>query len=189
MPSLPDEHFALRILVSLPPTYPSSSPPQLQLLSKYIGNFGADAGLFGAVLRTYISMNGIEWTPDTVCVFDGLQSVIERCMAWYGEKLSADEASKVLRMEEKTVENTAPIKENNGTKGATPRDISSLDTPAGVEMYVAEPIVDRKSAFVGRACRISDTTQASTFTSLQDLFSNHFPLLLGAFYTFNVESG
>jgi hypothetical protein len=119
------------------------------LLSKYIGNFGADAGLFGAVLRTYISVNGIEWAPDMVCVFDGLQNVIERCTAWYSEKLRADEASRLLRTdgkEEKAVENTAG---NNGTDGATPRDTSTLDTPVGIEMYVAEPIVDRKSVFVG----------------------------------------
>jgi hypothetical protein len=40
-PTPPD----LRVLVSLPPTYPNSSPPQLQLLGRYLGSFPIDAGL------------------------------------------------------------------------------------------------------------------------------------------------
>jgi len=35
----------IRVLVSLPPTYPTSSPPQLQLLGRYLGSFPIDAGL------------------------------------------------------------------------------------------------------------------------------------------------
>jgi len=42
---IPDTPPLLRVLVSLPPTYPDSSPPQLQLLGRYVGNFPIDAGL------------------------------------------------------------------------------------------------------------------------------------------------
>jgi hypothetical protein len=35
----------LRVLVSLPPSYPNSSPPQLQLLGRYLGNYSIDSGL------------------------------------------------------------------------------------------------------------------------------------------------
>ena len=42
---VPDVPPRMRILVSLPPTYPMSSPPQLQLLGRYLGNFPIDAGL------------------------------------------------------------------------------------------------------------------------------------------------
>lgn len=35
----------MRILVSLPPSYPATSPPQLQIMGKYLGNFGIDSGL------------------------------------------------------------------------------------------------------------------------------------------------
>lgn len=38
-------HVKIRVLVSLPPTYPNSSPPQLQLLGRYVGQFPIDAGL------------------------------------------------------------------------------------------------------------------------------------------------
>lgn len=147
----------LRVLVSLPPTYPSSAPPQLQLLSKYIGNFGADSALFGAVLRTYISVNGVEWNPDTVCVFDGLQSVIERCTVWYEDRLSLDRASGLLRVDEKEGNSVEPVE----TKLTTVGEVGKDDLPVGIEMHTAEPVVDRKSVFVGRACRITDTNQVN----------------------------
>lgn len=143
----------LRVLVSLPPTYPSSAPPQLQLFSKYIGNFGADSALFGAVLRTYISINGVEWNPDTVCVFDGLQSVVERCTVWYEDRLSLDRASGLLRMDGKEGNNVEPVETTVG-------EVEKV-LPVGIEMHIAEPIVDRKSIFVGRACRITDADQVN----------------------------
>lgn len=43
--AVPDDPPSLRVLVSLPPTYPTSSPPQLQLLGRYLGNFPIDSGL------------------------------------------------------------------------------------------------------------------------------------------------
>lgn len=40
----------MRLLVSLPPSYPATSPPQLQIMGKYLGNFGIDSGLCEFVL-------------------------------------------------------------------------------------------------------------------------------------------
>ncbi len=42
---MPGRAPLMRVLVSLPPTYPNSSPPQLQLLGRYLGSFSIDAGL------------------------------------------------------------------------------------------------------------------------------------------------
>jgi hypothetical protein len=42
---MPREVPYMRVLVSLPPTYPNSAPPQLQLLGRYMGSFGIDSGL------------------------------------------------------------------------------------------------------------------------------------------------
>ncbi|KAG6378996.1 hypothetical protein JVT61DRAFT_13287 [Boletus reticuloceps] len=96
--SLPShEDVSIRILVSLPPSYPAESPPQLQLLSRYIGAYGVDASLFGSILRTFISISGVEWTRDTVCVFDGLQSILERAEAWYEDKLNREKAGELIR--------------------------------------------------------------------------------------------
>ena len=46
-----------------------------------------------------------------------------------------------------------------------------VNIPKGIEIVEAEPIIDRKSAFVGRACRITDPSQVQSyfFTSLADV--------------------
>lgn len=152
----PHDEVSIKVLVSLPPSYPSTSTPQLQLLSRYIGAFGTDSALFGSVLKTFISINGVEWIEDTVCVFDGLQNVLDRCVQWYEDHLSADKAGELLREDGR--ESTLP--DNRATSVPTPLadPVPSIpgSLPEGVEIFVSEPITDRKSSFIGRACSISD---------------------------------
>ncbi|KAG2073585.1 UPF0029-domain-containing protein [Suillus decipiens] len=156
------EDISIRILVSIPPTYPASNPPQLQLLSRYIGAFGVDSSLFGSILRTFISISGVEWTPESVCVFDGLQNVLERCEAWYEDKINRETAGELLREDAHTrnhvlVEPDEPFASSATVeKGQVPLDIP---LPENLKIVEAEPIVDRKSIFIGRACRISDPSQ------------------------------
>ncbi|KAI0806795.1 ribosomal protein S5 domain 2-type protein [Fomes fomentarius] len=155
------------ILVSLPPTYPTSAPPQLQLLSRYIGPYGVDAPLFGTVLRTYISRGAVEWTPGSECVFDGLEWVKERCTEWLSERMSEKKVGEVLREDEKTRAheeyraNDDGHAEGNGNGNESGRQARSVpdvpaEMPPGITIVETEPIQDRKSAFVGRACPITD---------------------------------
>jgi hypothetical protein len=143
------------------------------LLSRYIGSYGAESGLFGSILRTYISVSGVEWSEDTVCVFDGLQNVLDRCVAWYEEKLSAEKAGDLVRDDEKEL--AVGNGSSSGTRHLSPdRPEESMpaveqesilsDLPVGVRLYVAEPITDRKSAFVGRACRIHHPSEVSNIS-------------------------
>lgn len=162
-PSDPDKLHTALVLVSLPPAYPTSVPPQLQLLSRYVGPYGVDPGLFGAVLRTYISRDGVEWVPGAICVFDGLESVRERCSQWLSERMSASLAGELEREDERAHE------EHEGPQAQSRAISAPDDTPKitdippvelkGVEIVEAEPIVDRKSSFVGRACQITDPAQ------------------------------
>ncbi|TFK43859.1 hypothetical protein BDQ12DRAFT_702818 [Crucibulum laeve] len=171
----PHEDISVRVLVSLPPTYPASTPPQLQLLSRYIGAFGADANLFGSILRTYISINGVEWSSDSVCVFDGLQNVLERCTGWYEEKLSAEKAGELLREDEREdaihtrTSSTPTTKAQDSDDENLPSSHESKTPPsaipAGIVIHTAEPITDRKSAFVGRACQISNPSEVPLILS------------------------
>jgi hypothetical protein len=159
--SLPPPHddTSLLVLVSLSPSYPATSPPQLQLLSRYIGPFGVDAELFGSIIKTFISINGIEWTPGVVCVFDGLQSVLERVVNWYEQRLESKKAGEALR------EQSHPhLLERAEVEGSSPSSgiTQPVALPEGIQLVEAEPIVDRKSTFVGRACRISDPAQVTT---------------------------
>ncbi|KAF8908346.1 ribosomal protein S5 domain 2-type protein [Mucidula mucida] len=158
----------IKVLVSLPPSYPTSSPPQLQLLSRYIGSYGSDSVLFGSVLKTFISINGVEWSPDQVCVFDGLQNVLDRCIEWYEDHLNADQAGELLREDEKEQHNTlvshtlerAACDEPPQPSISEPVPLpDALRLLSGARIFEAEAITDRKSAFVGRACTITDPTQ------------------------------
>jgi hypothetical protein len=134
------------VLVSLPRGYPTSSAPQLQLLSRYIGAFTADPGLFGSILRTFISVNGIGWTPDTVCVFDGLQNVIERCTDWYKDRIGQE-----ANVDRDVTRTAAPTLDSVHLDHVVSMAPPTLE---GIEIFEAESIIDRKSVFIGRACRI-----------------------------------
>ena len=158
-----DEHVPCDVLVSLPANYPTAAAPQLQLLSRYIGPFGVDHSLFGVVLKTFISTEGVEWVPDTVCVFDGLEWVKERCTEWYDTKKSEKLAGELLREDEKGA-STEDVEEGKDKKVSGLHDHWEESPvpaaiPQGIEIVEAEPITDRKSVFVGRACRISDPSQ------------------------------
>ncbi|KAG8218921.1 hypothetical protein J3R82DRAFT_4629 [Butyriboletus roseoflavus] len=168
------EDVSIRILVSLPPSYPAKSPPQLQLLSRYIGSFGVDASLFGSILRTFISSSGFEWSPDTICVFDGLQSIFERCEVWYEDKLNREKTGDLIR-EDASGRDSAPQESVGSTKEGgeelgrvsqpTPSH-QNVALPEGIKLIEAEPIVDRRSVFVGRACQISHPSQVCRTLSL-----------------------
>jgi hypothetical protein len=159
----PHDAISLLVLVSLPHSYPATSPPQLQLLSRYIGAFGVDAELFGSTIKTFMSINGIEWTPGVICVFDGLENVLERAVRWYERRLESMKASEALREQSHLDSVRGPEAGNTATViSPVSADMQPVALPEGIELFEAEPIVDRKSAFVGRACRISDPAQVIT---------------------------
>ena len=162
----PHDHVKFSVLVSLSLSYPSSAPPQLQLLSKYIGAFGVSPTIFGSVLRTFISTtDGVEWTPDAVCVFDGLENVREKCCKWYREQLSEKAAGEMVREETRALstpdETPSPPEGVQSTRSTVSGPQASVELPEGLEIVEAEPIVDRKSSFVGRACRITSPDQVT----------------------------
>ncbi|KAL1721668.1 Aldehyde/histidinol dehydrogenase [Schizophyllum commune] len=160
----PHEDVTVDLLVSLPPDYPEISPPQLQLLSRYIGPFKADSDLFGRILRTYISVSGVDFIPGLVCVFDGVQHILEHLTQWYEEHLSAEKAGDLQRELEKEAhaEQVHAAEQNDASRHA-PRVVVPREPPPplpeGTEIFEAEPIVDRKSVFIGRAVRITHPSQ------------------------------
>ncbi|KAH9939391.1 ribosomal protein S5 domain 2-type protein [Epithele typhae] len=161
----PDQPTTVSVLVSLPSTYPAENPPQLQLLSRYIGPYGVDVALFGTVLRTYISRGAVEWAPGTECVFDGLEWVREQCATWLRERTSENMVGAMLREEGRSHVLSELVEEERAQESSGPASEQRVvpegpvEMPAGVTIVEAEPILDRKSAFVGRACRITHPSQ------------------------------
>jgi hypothetical protein len=144
------------VLISLDPeTYPASTPPQLQLLNLYLGPYSVDPGLFGSILRTYISAEGVEFTPGTVCLFDGVQSALDRCSAWYTDQLGKSTAQEIIRHEERksrqsdgfSIPPTNTSSSNLSSADAVVPIIEASSLPPGVILHVAETIIDRKSSF------------------------------------------
>jgi len=117
-------------------------------------------------------MNGAEWTPETVCVFDGLENVREKCGAWYQERLSEKAAGEILREETKEAKALSGSNDTTGPPEGVPSPRSTVsepqtfvELPEGLEIIEAEPVVDRKSSFVGRACRITSPDQVPLIIS------------------------
>jgi len=118
-----------------------------------------DADLFGSIIKTFMSVNGVEWTPGVVCVFDGLQSVLERVAHWYEHRLESKRAGEALREQSHPSPQLIEKPEAGGSTVPASPDTQSIALPEGIRLFEAAPIVDRKSAFIGRACRISDPAQ------------------------------
>jgi len=123
------------------------------LLSRYVGAYGVDTHLFGTVLRTYMSSEGITWTPDNICVFDGLEHVRTLCTEWYSQRVASSPGAQPHVPDNPERELDLLI---------SPNDPDNLVSPmAELSIFVADAIVDRKSVFVGRSCPISHPSQVS----------------------------
>ncbi|OCF37559.1 impact family protein [Kwoniella heveanensis BCC8398] len=195
--AVPDQPPTMRVLVSLPPTYPNSSPPQLQLLGRYLGSFSIDSGLFGDITRTYISSTGVPFTPGDVCVFEGLTHVQSVVREWYISHLkvvaegeaersqahaqSQSQSHLIRGMSTLDITHTGEGEKDIGqldhrlgndllnkrpdtlrstfsySSTATPdkSPTSQLDV-SHLKIVSSEPIVDRKSTFVGHAVKVTD---------------------------------
>ena len=144
--------MSFRLCVSIPPTYPEESPPQLQLLSRYIGNFGVDADLFGAITRTFISSAGVSWSPGDVTVFDGIESVRSLVLKWYEIRLGQAGAVGLAREYEAEERLRTQDVDTREDAVAEPRQASPFpdtpELPSGVEITESLPIKDRGSVFV-----------------------------------------
>lgn len=87
-----DESIPIRLSATLPAHYPASaSPPQLQLLSRYVGDESVDHTLFGQVLKAYLHSSpadGVAFTRGEVALFEGTEWVRERIAAWYAARVA-----------------------------------------------------------------------------------------------------
>jgi hypothetical protein len=175
------------LLVSLPPAYPASAPPQLQILSRYIGAFQVDAFLFGKVLKTYISSGRVEFVPGEAAVFDGVENARDVIQKWYEDHLIANAAAESLREDEKGLGNLnldEDVPECSALDHAAPdykepEDNTALKVLDSVQIYASDPVHDRKSTFVGRACRITNPEQVHGLFVATRLHLTH---LKGSYY-------
>jgi len=114
-----------------------------------------------------------------VAVFDGIEQTREIIQRWYEERLSENTAREIMRGDGKAQHvhqvEAVSASQAEGTNSSTVVGIAAetglapIPLPEGIVIYEADPITDRKSSFVGRACRITHPSQVCpTFTSCLD---------------------
>lgn len=123
-----------------------------------------------------MSVNGVEWSPDVVCVFDGVQHVLDLCLQWYEEHLTAHVAENSLREHLKDDNDTSTSETAAQPNSPAP----AVGLPSGIRIFEAEPILDRKSAFVGRACAITDPAEVNSFSEQAVIVS--YPFEIGSYH-------
>lgn len=109
------------------------------------------------------------WSPGTQAVcYEGLESAREACRQWYEERLSKtavlddrreSEQAQAAEAREAAEKNNSADEAigNNGEEAEEEYELDQLD------WAVCEPIVDRKSVFVGHAVALSSPTQVKPF--------------------------
>jgi hypothetical protein len=173
----PHEHVPLSLILSLPPTYPQSSAPLLQLENRFLGAEAVPAPLWASILRTYLhepslapppsGEEAVEFIPGSCCLYEGIEKVREVCGKWIGEKEKEREAGERRRVElakgsvvdsiqgQTKVDRLSPEQETIPPRvREEPRFL--VNCPP---ITTTEALVDRKSVFVGHAARVTSIEQ------------------------------
>lgn len=107
------------------------------------------------------------WREGEVAVFEGIERAREECDSFLNDKLSELEVKKVNddHTTEEDLEQARQMQneENAARAEAVPRIAPQLEAelPEGCKLYTSEPILDRKSVFIGYACKITSPADVS----------------------------
>lgn len=111
-------------------------------------------------------------------MFDGVQNALEQCNVWYKERLMEEKTKDIIRGEEKEIrvaqEEAIVSPSSKDLPEHMERDIRSQnEMPPRINFFTAEPIIDRKSIFIGRACQVSDPSEVRLLYIATDSGSRH----------------
>jgi hypothetical protein len=109
------------------------------------------------------------WREGEVAVFEGIERAREECDSFLNDKLSELEAKKALdehtTQEDIEFARHLKLEETTARADAVPkaalRQEEEAGLPEGCKLYTSEPITDRKSVFIGHACKINSPTDVS----------------------------
>lgn len=100
--------------------------------------------------------------PGTCCSFflpiERTRATGRRCHR-YQERLSEQTANQLQREIDKDIHVPELVLTPQINQVIPKEPVTPVELPAGIEFTVAEPITDRKSVFIGRACRITHYEQ------------------------------
>lgn len=180
------EQLKINILIALPSDYPTTSPPLLQLQDRYLASHPVSDKLFSSILRIYMhkridgrstfpDAGGVEFIPGEVCLYEGVEEVKRLCEEFIVESGKVSQQLKLIRegvegyrigagesldhLEDVVVPPTRQANEFRQVdfdEGPCPTIVSS------------EPILDRRSVFIGHCAAISSPNEVSA--TCQTLF-------------------
>jgi len=107
------------------------------------------------------------WHEGEVAVFEGIERAREECDSFLNDKLSDLENKKVnddhTTQEDLEHARQQQNEEDTARAEALPRIAHQIEAelPKGCKLYASEPILDRKSVFIGHACKITSPADVS----------------------------
>lgn len=171
LPSSPADPVSL--VISLSKHYPFQAAPQLQLANTFLSSFAVPDELFASVLTTYMhekGHGGVSWNG-AECLYDGIEWVRNMCDEWVRKKTNEVQ----LRDRQLKADKPAPpppLQQEPESSGKptlpTTEHEENVECPP---IYSCEPIIDRKSVFVGHAARVNSHDQVKAV--IDTLLSNN----------------
>lgn len=156
-----DEEVGFQLHIFLPHGYPATKkPPQLMLGDRYIGRLKVTNTLELFVNSIFQEGNasGIVWQEYEPMLFEGIDAVTSHVKDWYEAKV-VEQSKNAGALGNKTEKSSN--EETPGTNHQLQVDFSSL--------IRSEPIIDRKSEFLGHAIRINHPDEVPIILShIQD---------------------
>ncbi|KAK4050063.1 hypothetical protein OIO90_005253 [Microbotryomycetes sp. JL221] len=180
----PNDEIAL--LITIPPSYPDQSPPQLQLKSLYLSSLSVTDDLWSQVLRLYMhdrhvasETDVVEFQPGEVSLFQAIECARDLL----------DVGHLNYQAHEREVERgttSAPVYQLHGSIGGAQRDETEDEagppettTGAGPQwrrkldgadvkcpqIFSTQPIIERKSVFVGHAAQVKSLAEVQSVLS------------------------
>lgn len=155
---------SLRLSLSIPSSYPaSSSPPQLQLLDRFLGPYEVDTKLFSDVLRTFRTSKDEAWgegDPARAVLFEGCEAVKARVEEWLKEAEKRDAERKAQdgragageEVTQSQEHDVAPIEVQLQRRRAP--ESPYAQSARAKQWTTTDAVVERKSTFVGHAVRL-----------------------------------
>ncbi|PWN25857.1 ribosomal protein S5 domain 2-like protein [Jaminaea rosea] len=160
---------SLRLSISLPPSYPAStSPPQLQLLDRFLGPYEVDTKLFSEVLRIFRSSHDEPWGEEgdasRAVLFEGCEEVKGKVEAWLKEMGKRDKERRANDERGAAGDEAQRRRQDNSEEAARASSSSSSIQPSqpapvppealsarSKRWTTTDAVVERKSTFVGHA--------------------------------------
>ncbi|KNZ43649.1 uncharacterized protein VP01_9g7 [Puccinia sorghi] len=155
-----DDDVQCQLRLEIPDQYPSTQePPRVRLLAKYLGPFKVTHELLEAITNVFVNLPSS--SPADSILYDGIQNAKDILSDFYLRNLHR-RASSPSNKEPPTTSLTTP---EHATESHDPHLESSLhnDRPDAKQVVVfsSDPIVDRKSVFIGHSVALEDPKDVS----------------------------